>query len=111
MKNIEISNLTLHCEYLLKESENCKSYNRCRADKYKNYYNKAVLIKKKIEQMSSKIKDERSFGLTYIVSVHTLDEYFELYNLLKLIPESEIKIFTPDSISVYEKTYDFCQTD
>lgn len=113
MKLIEISNIESHLKYLLKRYTNCKSRPNGYSylEKYKTDYDKALLVFKKINEMSVKTKDQGSFGLTFFIPINTLDEYFELYKLLELIPESEIKIYNPSSISIWEKTYDFCQIE
>lgn len=113
MKLIEISNFKRHLNYLLKRYRDCESSPNGYSYlvKYKADYDKALLVFKKINEMSVKTKDERSFGLTFFVPVGTLEEYFELYDLLKLIPRSEIKIYSPSSISIWEETYSFSQVE
>lgn len=113
MKVIEISNIERHLQYLLKRYTDCKSRPNGHSylEKYKADYDKALLVYKKINEKSVKTKDEGSFGLAFFIPVETLEEYFELYKLLKLIPESEIHILQPDSISICEKTYDFYQVE
>ena len=110
---IEISNLNKHCDELYKQyvehkSRHCDKY---WLDKYKKNFDDAILIKQKLEKMASIIKDKTIWGVTYFIPVKTLDEYFELYELLESIPESELKIYSPKCISIWKKSYDFCQVE
>ena len=113
MAKIKIFFLDSFCKQLFRKYKDCNNL-PIYSEKQKKYYaeyKKTKQIRTQIEEMSSSIKDDGVFGKTYIVQIETLEAYFDLYNKLKEVPRSEIKISTPRSFCIYEKSTDFYQVE
>lgn len=113
MKLIEVRELNKHCIKLYNEYQKCIASNMypCWIDLYKNKYDNAMLIRETIENMSSKIIDQGSLGLVYMIPVNTLDDYFKLYKLLSNIPNATISIIDVDTMYVRTSSNDFCEIE
>lgn len=114
MKKIKVTGLNKHCSRLFEKLKDAKRRPYCDSfwlNRYTNAYKKAKEIKEKIKSLASNIKDEGVSDKKYIIQINTLEEYFDLYNLLKSIPNSEIKIYSPSLFYVDKEDDTFYQVD